>query len=140
MSSFAAIDYQRQLIVASLDDFTPNAALPHLSGGQFGSTSDAWKRAVIDFLCINVRCGLIEATHRKEISTGGDVRRLKEILLNGDSDQLIDADVLWNVLYFNATSKLIQILERLNLRSWEAAKLDVDARFIAELDDLYAIK
>jgi hypothetical protein len=140
MTSFPEIDYQKQLVVSGLDDFCPNAALPHLYGGQFGSTSDAWKRAVIDFLCINVRCGLIEATHRKELSTGGDVRRLKEILLNGDSDQLVDADVLWNALYFNATSKLIQILERLNLRSWEAVQLDVDAHFIAELDDLYAIE
>jgi len=52
MFAFPSAEYQQQLIVGSLDDFTPNAALPNYIGGQFGRQVEAWKGAVIDFLRI----------------------------------------------------------------------------------------
>ncbi|MEM5436545.1 hypothetical protein [Paraburkholderia diazotrophica] len=137
MSSFSEIDYQRQLIVSSLDDFTPNAALPNVYGGQFGGSTDMWKRAVIEFLCVNVKCGLIEAIHRKELSANEGAHRLKNILICGGDENHIDMDIVWNALYFNSTPRLDEILERLNMRTWEALKLDLSGTFIAELKDVY---
>ncbi len=58
MFDFPEIAYQRQLIVASLDDFTPNAALSHVHGGQHGPNVELWKYSVVNFLWINVKCGL----------------------------------------------------------------------------------
>nr|WP_230961628.1 hypothetical protein [Burkholderia stagnalis] len=67
MNAFSEIDYQKQLIVSGLDDFSPNAALSHVLGGQFGPRPELWKQAVVDFLCINVRAGMLECVHRKDI-------------------------------------------------------------------------
>jgi hypothetical protein len=138
MTSFHEIDYQRQLIVSSLDDFSPNAALPNVGGGQFGQSPDLWKREVIEFLCVNVRCGLLEATHRKDISASDGVHLLEDLLTNGDRENHLDADIVWNAMYFNSSPKLDEILERLRLRTWDALKFDLDTDLISELKDLYA--
>ncbi|TKC81420.1 hypothetical protein FAZ69_27700 [Trinickia terrae] len=137
MFSFPANDYQQQLIVAGLDDFTPNAALPNFWGGQYGANPEVWKQAVLDFLCINLRCGLIEATHRPEISQHRDVQALKVILTQGDMENGLPADIVWDVLYFNGTEMLNAMLEGANMRTWDALALGPDSRFITELTSLY---
>lgn len=137
MFLFPANDYQQQLIVAALDDFTPNAALPNFFGGQYGSNPEAWKQAVLDFLCINLKCGLIDATHRPEISHRRDVQALRDILTQGDMENGLPADIIWDALYFNGTEKLIAMLEGVNMRTWDAVALDPDPRLIAELTNLY---
>jgi hypothetical protein len=137
MLLFPANDYQQQLIFAALDDFTPNAALPNLFGGQYGSNPDAWKQAVLEFLCINLKCGLIEATHRPEISQRRDVPALKDILTKGDMENGLPVDIAWDALYFNGTEMLIAILESVNMRTWDAVALGADPRLIAELTSLY---
>lgn len=138
MTSSHEIDYQKQLIVSSLDDFSPNAALPHVYGGQFGQSPDLWKQEVIKFLCVNVRCGLLETTHRKDISANSGVHLLEDMLTNGDTKNHLNADIVWNALYFNATPKLDEILERLHLKTWDALKLGLNTALLAELKDLYA--
>jgi hypothetical protein len=141
MRSFPYIDYQRQLIFASLDDFTPSAALPNYRGGQYGEEHKIWHQAVIDFLCINVKCGFIEATHRSEIRAGYDARKLEYILLNGENDKNIDKNILWNILYFNGTDKLVEIIEKLGLRSWNCANSEKECEdFIAILNSAYGIE
>lgn len=138
MFSFPEIDYQRQLIVSSLDDFSPNAALPHVCGGQFGPSPDLWKHAVIEFLCTNVQCGLLEATHRKEISATEGDRLLRELLISGDNENRLEVDIIWNALFFTSTPKLNEILDLSNLRAWEALNLGLDVNFITQLKNLYA--
>ncbi|MBN3762449.1 hypothetical protein [Burkholderia sp. Ac-20365] len=139
MNSVNEIDYQRQLIASCLDDFSPNAALPHVYGGQYGQSPEMWKRAVVEFLCVNVRCGLLEATHRKDISTDDDsVLSLENLLTNGDTENQLDAEIVWNAMYFNSTCKLDEILERFNLRTWDALNFGLNHALIAELKKLYA--
>ncbi|MFP3586443.1 hypothetical protein SCB29_22665 [Paraburkholderia sp. SIMBA_055] len=138
MNSFHEIDYQRQLITAGLDDFSPNAALPGVYGGQFGQNPDMWKREVIEFLCVNVRCGLLEATHRKDISGNDGARLLADLLTNGDKDNHFDTDIVWSATYFNSSRKLDEILERLNLRTWDALELGLNIALITEIKELYA--
>lgn len=137
MISFPANDYQQQLIVASLDDFTPNAALPNFMGGQFGPTPESWKQEVIAFLCANIECGLIEATHRPEIATDRDIHALRSLLTEGDVENDIPVDILWNALYFNGTDKLKVMLEAVNMRCWEAVTLGPNLHLIADLENLY---
>lgn len=84
MNAFSEIDYQKQLIVSGLDDFSPNAALSHVLGGQFGPRPELWKQAVVDFLCINVRGGMLECVHRKDVSGEAGAIRLRELLNFGD--------------------------------------------------------
>ena len=140
MKFFSAIDYQNQLIVASLDDFSPNATLPMYRGGQDGGNYDVWHQAVIEFLCVNIKFGFIEATHRPEIRAGYDVQKLENMLLNGDEVANMDASILWNVLYFNGTRKLIEAVEKFNLRTWACAHLDKECEgFVGFLKNAYGI-
>ncbi|MEX3972022.1 hypothetical protein [Paraburkholderia caribensis] len=137
MFDFPEIAYQRQLIVASLDDFTPNATLSHVHGGQYGPNVQLWKNSVVNFLWINVRCGLLEGTHRKDISERKDSDFLKEILINGDPTIGLDAEILWNALYFNSTEKLDEMLDKFQLRDWGALGFETNQLFISELKVLY---
>ena len=75
-------------------------------------------------LCVNIKSGFIEATHRPEIRAGYDVKKLKNLLLNGDEVRNMDSLTLWNVLYFNGTEKLISAVEKFNLRSWGCVNLE----------------
>ncbi|MBG7619675.1 hypothetical protein I5R65_09400 [Herbaspirillum sp. AP02] len=51
---------QRQLIVAALDDFSPNGTLSEACGGQYGETPDEWAIAVTDFIYNAMGLGLLE--------------------------------------------------------------------------------
>lgn len=135
--NFPESDYQRQLIVASLDDFTPNATLPNFLGGQFGATPENWRRAVVNFLCLNVNCGLIEATHRPEISAHDSARFLAELLSNGDVGNNIPVDVLWDVLYFNGTGELKKIVESVGMCSWNSISSPPNRDFVGKLTEIY---
>lgn len=71
------LDYQRQLIIANFDDFSPNAVFPEYCGGQYGSFHDEWGRRVIDFLCVNVQCNFIEPINFSDLlgNRGGFVEK-----------------------------------------------------------------
>lgn len=137
MNAFPEVDYQKQLILAGLDDFSPNAALPHVLGGQFGPNPGLWKQAVIDFLCINVRAGMLECIHRKEISGENGATFIRELLTLGDKKNQIDVEILWSILYFSATPRLDRVLEEFDLNNWGAINFDVDNRFIEYLGKIY---
>ncbi|MBJ9660670.1 hypothetical protein [Burkholderia gladioli] len=140
MKLFSAIDYQRQLIVASLDDFSPNATLPNYCGGQDGENPEIWRQAVVEFLCVNIELGFIEATHRPEIRAGCDVGKIESMLLNGDEAYGIDASVLWDVLYFNGTERLVDVVEKFNLRNWDCVNSEVECDgFVDFLKNAYGV-
>lgn len=120
MRSPSMLDYQRQLIASSLDDFTPNAVFANYCGGQYGSESGQWRAAVVDFLCAGLLCGLIELTHRPDISEKRDVDSLREMLLHGDVERSISVDILCDVLYFNGTEKLIELMAKYGLHNWDS--------------------
>lgn len=138
MISFPEIDYQKQLVVSGLDDFSPNAALSQVHGGQFGSTPELWKLAVVDFLRINVHVGLLEGTHRKEIAGEAGARLLESLLNFCDKANSMDAEILWNILYFNATPKLTELLSIFHLDSWDAFSQSVNGQFMEKLKEMYS--
>ncbi|NKJ49572.1 hypothetical protein CIC12_23130 [Burkholderia sp. SG-MS1] len=138
MTSFPEIDYQKQLVVSGLDDFSPNAALSQVHGGQFGLTPGLWRQAVVDFLRINVHAGLLEGTHRKEISGEAGARLLENLLNFGDKANSMDAEILWNALYFNATPKLAELLSGFHLDSWDALSQGLNGLFMESLKEMYS--
>ena len=137
MRSPSILDFQRQLIAASLDDFTPNATLSDFCGGQYGSEPDVWKSAVIDFLCTNLRYGLVEVTHRPDISATRDITALKGLLLDGDVEKGLDSAVMWDALYFNGTKALIELIDRSGLHSWESLDRPENRELTALLKKVY---
>ncbi|MCA8118876.1 hypothetical protein LGN07_09130 [Burkholderia cepacia] len=138
MNEFSEIDYQKQLIVSGLDDFSPNATLPYIFGGQFGSSPEKWRAAVIEFLCINVRVGLLECVNRKDISGENGGMILRGLLNFGDKERSMDAEVVWNILYFSSTPNMDGILQSLDLNSWGALNQGVNHQFCEILRGLYS--
>ena len=124
------LDYQRQLIFASLDDFTPNDTFGNFCGGQYGPEPALWKSAVINFLCMGVRCGLLELTHRPDISVKRDVDKLRNLLLFGDLERDMEVAVLWNVLYFDGTQELVEIMDKCDLCNWESLNKGVSEELV----------
>ncbi|MBY4712157.1 hypothetical protein LGN20_04010 [Burkholderia cepacia] len=137
MREFSEIDYQRQLIVSGIDDFSPNAALPHVFGGQFGSSPEKWRAAVVEFLCINVRVGLLECVNRKEMSGENGEVLLRRLLSFGDKERSMDVELVWSILYFSSTPKMDGILQSLGLNSWDALNQGVSRQFFEILRGLY---
>ncbi|MGF6573834.1 hypothetical protein ABH945_005955 [Paraburkholderia sp. GAS333] len=138
MISFPEINYQKQLVVSGLDDCSPNAALSQVHGGQFGSTPELWKLAVVDFLRINVHVGLLEGTHRKEISGEAGARLLDNLLNFGGKANSMDAEIFWNGLYFNATPKLEELLSVFHLDGWDALSQGLNDQFMEFLKEMYS--
>ena len=109
------IDIQKQLIYASLDDFSANAALPNVLGGQYGATSDAWRQVVIQFVCDAVRAGLIAALPGKEGYHLKSVDGLRDLLSHGDINNGLDVSLLWDVIHFAGTKSLRDVLSSYQL-------------------------
>ncbi|CAM2156115.1 hypothetical protein PT2222_360057 [Paraburkholderia tropica] len=91
----------------------------------------------MNFLCLNVNCGLIEATHRPEISAHDSARFLAELLSNGDVGNNIPVDVLWDVLYFNGTDELKKIVESVGMCSWNSISSPLNRDFVGKLTEIY---
>jgi len=127
------LDYQRQLIGACLDDFTPNATFVNFCGGQYGPEPVLWKSAVLNFLCMGVYYGLIEVTHRPHISAKRNIDGLNNLLLFGDAESGVEAAILWDVLYFNGTRELVEIINKCGLHSWESLSKEVSEELVSLL-------
>jgi hypothetical protein len=138
MRSPSMLDYQRQLIIASLDDFTPNSTLGGFCGGQYGANADCWRSAVINFLCKCFYFELIELTHRSGINERHDVSALRNLLIYGDVENGMSVDVLWNALYFNGTKKLIEAVQSCGLHGWGFVKDQENSEFIGFLKKIFS--
>lgn len=88
------LDYQRQLIIANFDDFSPNAVFPEYCGGQYGSFHDEWGRRVIDFLCVNVQCNFIEPINFSDLFGEQGVDSLRNLLTNESDCSDVGKDVI----------------------------------------------
>ncbi|MFZ6720199.1 hypothetical protein [Undibacterium sp. Ji49W] len=114
------IAIQRQVITANLDDFSPNAMLPNVHGGQYGMTPQKWRTDVISLTCGMLAAELIEPLPGMEAYHGKHFEKIREILQHGDAENGFDVDLTWNVIHFYGTKKLHDLLEKLQLDSWEA--------------------
>jgi len=133
--SIPSIYYQQQLIYASLDDFNPNSALPYLHGGQFSENSAEWREAVIDFLCTNLECGLLELVHYSSFKGKDGADWLRNVLNNGYEDKGMDAEILWNALYFTGSERLVAVVSKFGMHDWTQLKSALNHELIAELTE-----
>ncbi|SOZ09867.1 conserved protein of unknown function (plasmid) [Cupriavidus taiwanensis] len=134
---FDAIDYQRQLIFAGLEDFTPNSALPNVLGGQYGTNPVAWRQAVIDFICRNVAADLLEIVSYPGKPTEMGAPRVRALLISGDESRGLDENIIWDAIYFTGTTKLKSRLKSFGLLSWDALNAEKSDDFIDFLVDSY---
>jgi hypothetical protein len=119
------VNVQQQLIVAVLDDFCANAALPHLHGGQFGGTPDLWRASVVRFLDESLRAGLIEVLPTDSRHSQQSATEICRLLMDGKAEKGLAPALVWEAVYFQGTEKLRGILRELQLDNWEAMKMEV---------------
>jgi len=110
-------DYQKALIYAGLDDFTPNAALSSTFGGLYGDQVERWKSVVIDFICRNMTCGLIEVSPVQTRCKKTAPQDIRELLDSVGLDDL-ETSVVWTATYFDGTKKLDELLDGLGVKDW----------------------
>jgi len=135
MPSFG-IDSQAQLIVAHLDDFTPNGALPNFEGGQYGQRHEIWRSAVVNFIYEMHRAGLIEPFPGIESYEQLSSEDIKNSLIYGDRVNNIDVELLWDSMHFSGTELLGEILRSCRLDSWDALASDLSMELKDRIDNL----
>lgn len=114
------IDVQKQIISAALDDFSPNAMLPNMHGGQYGDTPQKWREDVITLVCCMLMADLITPLSGLEGYHAKSVEEIRDLLRHGDLDNGLDVELVWDVIHFAGTQKLLELLQDLQLNSWEA--------------------
>jgi hypothetical protein len=114
------ISLQKQLIIAVLDDFTPNGILPSVFGGQYGDDFNNWKKSVMEFILTFYKVKLLEILPCKEGYHNFSTVEIEALLNFGDYENGIDNETLWDILYFRGTNNLNNILDNLDLNSWDA--------------------
>lgn len=128
---------QRQVIVLGLDDASPNSMLSKVHGGEYGATPSEWRESVLLFICAMLDAQLIsphpeiEDYQRK---TSGEIRTLLE---QGDPENGFDADIIWDVMHFNGTERLVALLRELDLNEWAVIDTELSlplAKALAEMN------
>lgn len=114
------IEVQREMISAALDDFTPNAMLPKIHGGQYGETPEEWRKEVVLLVFLMLATGLITPLAGIEGYQSKSSEKIRDILLLGDSENGLDVDLVWDVIHFSGTQKLLDLLSMFQLNNWEA--------------------
>jgi hypothetical protein len=111
---------QQQLIFAVLDDFSANDCLPSLHCGQYGDTPTIWRDAVIEFLGDSLAAGLIAPLASGDGYASKTPQEICDMLRLGDLSNGLDAELVWDVIHFSGTEKLVTMLRGLGLATWEA--------------------
>ena len=114
------IDVQRQIIALGLDDFSPNAMLPNVHGGQYGASPEEWRKSVFLLACALMAAGLVSALPGREEYQAKSSEEIQTLLQNGDPKNGFDVDLVWDVIHFYGTEKLIMLLRKLDLNEWKA--------------------
>lgn len=127
------IDIQRQVIALGLGDFSPNAMLPNVCGGQYGCAPEAWRKDVVAFVYCLLKAELIAPIAGIEGYQEKTAGELRKILQEGDMENGFDVDLVWDVIHFFGTPKLIKILRSCNLGEWGALTLELSASLQATL-------
>ncbi|MFZ6759279.1 hypothetical protein ACO0K9_18905 [Undibacterium sp. Ji50W] len=133
-------DIQRQIISANLDDFSANAMLPNVHGGQYGVTPQKWRADVISLTYSMLAAGLIAPLPGLEAYHGKSFEEIRRVLQHGDSENGFDVDLVWDVIHFAGTKKLHELLEKLHLDSWQAMRAELSpvlCNILAEMHVVY---
>ncbi|WP_175016798.1 hypothetical protein [Massilia sp. YMA4] len=113
-------EIQRQVVALGLDDFSPNAMLPNLHGGQYGTTPETWRKNVVDFVRSMLDAGLIAAIPGIEAYQEKNADEITRILQEGDERNGLHVELVWDVIHFSATQELSSLLKMTGLTDWGA--------------------
>jgi hypothetical protein len=114
------IEVQRQIISFGLDDSSPNGMLPNVHGGQYGAAPDHWRRDVISLAYSMLMAELIIPLPGIENYQERTSQEIKDFLLQGDPENGLDVDLVWDVMHFVGTPKLLELLRVHKFDGWEA--------------------
>jgi hypothetical protein len=114
------IEVQRQIVAFGLDDFSPNSMLPNVHGGQYGEAPDEWRRDVASLACCMLAAELIIPLPGIEKYQEKTSEEIMTLLLQGDPESGLDVDLIWDVMHFSGTPKLLELLRVYELNGWEA--------------------
>lgn len=133
------IEIQREIISAGLDDFTPNAILPKMHGGQYGETPEEWRKEVVLFIFSMLATGLITPLPGIEGYQSRSSEEIRDILLLGDSKNGLDVDLVWDVIHFSGTQKLLELLSMFQLNTWESMHSELSLSLGKDLAEMNVV-
>lgn len=133
-------DVQRQIIAFGLDDFSPNAMLPNVHGGQYGATPWKWRESVVSLACAMLAAGLIRPIDGIENYNGKSSDEIRNLLQGGDSRNGLDVDLVWDVIHFFGTEKLLALLRKLELNDWDSMNAGMSLPLSEALVELNVVK
>lgn len=132
MKNSLRVNYQRQLIYAGLDDFSPNSVFPDYLGGEFGEDPFLWSLEVANFLDLGVRHGLLEVMNWEYLFSDSPLVSVSEVLLPRypSGGRAVQMEIIWNSLYFTGTVSLLDELDRFGFRVWSALSASENLEFL----------
>lgn len=133
------VEIQRQIILAGLDDFSPNVMLPKIHGGQCGETPKEWRKEVVSFVFIMLAAGLIAPLPGVEGYQSKSSEEIIDILQQGDSENGLDVDLVWDVIHFSATQKLLELLRIFQLNTWESMHSELSLSLGKDLAEMNVV-
>ncbi|NHZ93889.1 hypothetical protein F2P45_33565 [Massilia sp. CCM 8733] len=118
-------DVQRQIVVFGLDDNSPSSMLSSMYGGQYGATPSEWRESVLLLICAMLDAELISPHPEIDDYQGKNSKEIRDLLEQGDPENGFDADIIWDVMHFNGTEKLLELLRKLDLNEWTAINAEL---------------
>ncbi len=118
-------EVQRQIIVFGLDDDCPISMLPNVHGGEYGATPSQWRESVLLFICAMLDADLISPHPEIDDYQGNSSNEIRNLLEQGDPENGFDDDIIWYVMHFNGTEKLLELLRQLDLNEWAAVDAEL---------------
>lgn len=82
-------------------------------------------------------CGLLDVVNYPGKPETLSPSEILGILTDGDENRGLDAQIVWDVLYFTGTEKLKGVLAKLSLLNWEAINGGENAPLISYLKEAY---
>lgn len=131
---------QRQIIWLGLDDPSPNSMFSNLHGGEHGATPAEWRKSVVLFTCAMLEAGLIYPLPEIENYEGKGTDYIISLLEHGDPKNCFDMDLIWHVMHFFGTEKLLELLRKLELNEWKALDADLSTPLGKALADLNVVQ
>lgn len=120
-------EYQKSLIIAALDYFSPNDLLSNAFGGQFGQSLSLWKQSVVEFLRVNIECGFIEFAKADKSLLPVSQQEFLCKLSQSNPHENVD---LWMAVRFESTERLNLLVASHGLLSWESLHKALDEDFV----------
>lgn len=105
---------------------------------QSRSDREGWEQDVVEFISWAMRCGLIGPAGVSEHFSTLNADEFVAMLLNGDPVSGADKEAVWELIEFESTPMLDEILKGCGLYRWDGRRAAVDPIFWSRLARLEA--